>query len=67
MKKNIGAVDKVLRIIIAAGITILFFTDVISGTLGIILMVVASVFVLVSFIGFCPLYLPCGLSTRKKK
>jgi hypothetical protein len=67
MKKNMGTIDKVIRILIAVVIVILFFTHVISGTLGIILMVLAAIFVLTSFISFCPLYLPFGLSTNKKK
>ena len=67
MKKNMGSVDKVIRILVAVVIAILFFTHVIEGTLGIVLMVLAGVFVLVSLIGFCPLYLPFGLNTGKKK
>ncbi len=62
-----GSVDKVIRILVAVVIAILFFTHVIEGTLGIVLMVLAGVFVLVSLIGFCPLYLPFGLNTVKKK
>ena len=65
MKKNMGSVDKVIRILVAVVIAILFFTHVIEGTLGIVLMVLAGVFVLVSLIGFCPLYLPFGLNTVK--
>ena len=67
MKKNMGTIDKVIRILIAVTIAILFFTNVISGTLGIILMILAAIFVITSFISFCPLYLPFGLSTNKKK
>ena len=67
MKANMGNVDKMLRAIIAAVIAILFFTKVISGTLGIVLLVLGGVFLLTSFISFCPLYLPFGISTRKKK
>jgi hypothetical protein len=67
MKKNMGTIDKVIRVLIAVVIAILFFTHVISGTLGIILLVLAAIFVLTSFISFCPLYLPFGLSTNKKK
>jgi hypothetical protein len=67
MKKNMGTGDKAIRILIAVVITVLFFTHVISGTLGIILMIFAAVFVLTSFISFCPLYLPFGISTNKKK
>jgi hypothetical protein len=67
MKANMGNVDRVIRAIIAAVIAILFFTKVISGTLGIVLLVLGGVFLLTSFISFCPLYLPFGISTRKKK
>lgn len=67
MKKNMGAIDKVIRIVIAVFIAILFFTHVISGTLGIVLIILAAIFGLTSFISFCPLYLPFGLSTNKKK
>lgn len=66
MKANMGNVDRVLRAIIAAVIAILFFTKVISGTLGIVLLVLGGVFLLTSFISFCPLYLPFRISTRKK-
>jgi Protein of unknown function (DUF2892) len=48
-----GSVDKVIRLLVAVVIAILFFTHVIEGTLGIILMILAGVFVLVSLIGFC--------------
>lgn len=67
MKANMGNFDRVLRAIIAAVISILFFTKVISGTLGIVLLVLGGVFLLTSFISFCPLYLPFGISTCKKK
>ena len=67
MKKNMGLADKIIRILIAAVVTILFFTHVISGTLGIILLFLAGIFVLTSLIGFCPLYLPFGICTLKKE
>jgi len=67
MKKNMGTVDKTIRIIIAVIIVCLYFTNVISGTLGIVLLVFAGVFVLTSLIGFCPLYLPFGINTGKRK
>ena len=63
MKKNMGNTDKAIRIIIAIVLTILYFTGVIEGTLGIILMVVSSIFVLTSLIGFCPLYTIFGIKT----
>ena len=62
-----GFTDKIIRLLVAAAIAILFFTDVITGTLGIILLVVAGIFVLTSLVSFCPLYLPFGLSTLRKK
>lgn len=62
-----GTADRIIRVIIAAIIAILFFTKVITGTLGIILLVLAVVFVLTSLVSFCPLYLPLGISTCAKK
>lgn len=67
MKKNMGTADKTIRILVAAIIAILFFTNVISGILGIILLVLAGVFVLTSFVSFCPLYTIFGLSTCPTK
>jgi hypothetical protein len=67
MKKNMGTVDKSIRILIAAAIAVLFFTNVITGTLGYVLLALAVIFVVTSLIGFCPLYLPLGISTCKKK
>lgn len=66
MKKNMGTIDKVIRILVAVVFAVLFFTNVISGTLGIILLVLAGVFVLTSLISFCPLYWPFGINTGKK-
>lgn len=62
-----GSADKIIRLVIAAVLAILFFTKVVTGTLGIILLVVAIVFVLTSLISFCPLYLPFGINTCKNK
>lgn len=62
-----GAADKIVRLVIAAIIAVLYLTEVISGTLGIGLLIAAGVFVLVSLIGFCPLYLPFKLSTKKNE
>jgi hypothetical protein len=67
MKANMGSTDKIIRLVMAAVIAILYFTNVVSGTLGIILLVVAAVFVLTSFLSFCPLYPLIGLNTRKDK
>lgn len=67
MKKNIGTTDKSIRILISVVILALYFTNVISGTLAVILLILAGVFVLTSLIGTCPLYLPFGLSTKRKE
>jgi hypothetical protein len=67
MKKNMGSTDRMIRIIIAVLIAILYFTNVLTGTLGLVLLVLAGVFVLTSLISFCPLYAPLGLSTCKTK
>jgi hypothetical protein len=67
MKKNMGNTDRTIRTLIAAVIAILFFTNTISGTLGIVLLVLAGVFLLTSFVSFCPLYMPLGLNTCSTK
>ena len=67
MKKNIGFADRMIRIIVTIVIAVLFFTNVISGTLGIILLVLAGVFLLTSMISFCPLYTLVGVSTCPKE
>lgn len=67
MKKNMGSFDKAIRLVVAAVIAILYFTNVIQGTLAVVLGVLAIVFALTSFISFCPLYVPLGINTCKKK
>ncbi len=67
MKDNMGMLDRVLRVLVAAGIAYFYFTGKIDGPLGAGLLVLAGVFVLTSLIGTCPLYLPFGISTRKAK
>jgi hypothetical protein len=66
MKKNMGSTDKIIRIAIAVIIAILYFTNTISGTVALVLGAFAVIFLLTSFISFCPLYSPFGISTRKK-
>lgn len=66
MKKNMGTIDKSIRTILALTVAVLYFTGVISGTVAIILGIFAVVFLLTSFVGSCPLYLPFGISTRKQ-
>lgn len=67
MKANMGSTDKIIRILAAIIIAVLYFTDLITGTTAIILLVLGGVFILTSLISFCPLYLPFGISTRPKK
>jgi hypothetical protein len=67
MKKNMGGADRTIRIIIAAIIGTLYFTNVLTGTLGIVLLVLSAVFVLTSLISFCPLYTIFGLKTCPTK
>ncbi len=67
MKKNMGSTDRVVRFVLAAFIAILYFTNTITGTLGLVLLVLAGIFVITSFVSFCPLYAPFGLSTCKLK
>jgi len=67
MKKNMGSVDRGLRIAAAAVIALLIAMDVVTGTLAIILAAVAVLFVATSSIGRCPAYLPFGWSTRRSE
>ena len=67
MKKNMGTADKAIRIVVALIIAGLYFGGVVEGTLGIVLLVVAAVFLLTSVVSFCPLYLPFGIKTCPKE
>lgn len=67
MKKNMGNVDRAIRVLLAIVIAALYFTGTVSGTLGIVLLALAGIFVLTSFVSFCPLYAPFGISTCKTK
>jgi hypothetical protein len=66
MKKNMGNADRLIRILIAVGIAVLYFTGTIGGRLAIVLGVVAVVFVITSLVGRCPGYIPLGISTHKE-
>lgn len=63
MKKNMGTLDRVFRVIVAAIIAALYFTGTLTGTLGLVLLVLAGVFVATSLVSFCPLYTLFGLNT----
>ncbi|MGD2076036.1 MAG: DUF2892 domain-containing protein [Gammaproteobacteria bacterium] len=66
MKLNMGTADRVIRLIVAAIIAGLYFTGQITGTLAIVLGIIAVAFLVTSLIGWCPAYMPLGLSTRRK-
>jgi DUF2892 family protein len=66
MTKNMGTADRVVRILIALAIAVLYFTGKISGTVAIVLEIVAIAFIVTSLVGWCPSYVPFGLSTRKR-
>ena len=64
MKTNMGTIDRAVRTIIALAIAALYFTGHISGTIAIVLGIIAVAFLITSFVGWCPAYMPFGLSTR---
>jgi hypothetical protein len=66
MKANMGTADRVIRSLVAVAIAVLYFTGRISGTLAIVLGVMAVVFLVTSFVSWCPAYAPFGISTCKK-
>jgi uncharacterized SAM-binding protein YcdF (DUF218 family) len=67
MKKNMGILDRTVRILIAVIVVILYFTNVITGTLAGILLALAGIFVITSIFSTCPLYMPFGIRTKKKE
>lgn len=67
MKKNMGIIDKLVRVSVAVVIGILYFGGLISGTAAIVAGALAVIFILTSFMSFCPLYLPFGINTLGKR
>jgi DUF2892 family protein len=65
MIKNMGTVDRVIRIVLALVVTALYFTGRIRGIVGIVLLVIAAVFLITGFTARCPGYLPLGISTSR--
>jgi len=65
MKKNMGNTDRVIRAIAAVVLAVLYFTGTITGTLGIVLLVIAGILLATSVVSICPLYMPFNFSTRK--
>lgn len=66
LNKNMGTLNRIIRLVIAAVIAVLYFTGNLSGLAAIILGILAVVFVVTSLVSFCPLYVPFGLSTCKR-
>jgi hypothetical protein len=66
MKTNMGSVDKVMRILAAVAIGVLYFMHFLSGTLAVVLLVIAGIFILTSLVSFCPLYAIFGINTHKQ-
>lgn len=67
MKKNLGSADRIIRLILSAVLVILFLTDIITGTWGIVSLIVAGILILTSIVSFCPLYKILGITTSDKK
>ena len=67
MKHNMSNLDRIIRVIVAAVFAYLYFAGIVTGTLGVILLVLAAVFVLTAIVAFCPLYTPFKFSTLKHK
>jgi len=64
MKKNMGTIDRFIRIASAVAIAVLYFGGVINGWLALVLGIIAAAFIITGFVSICPIYLPFGLSTR---
>ncbi|MDE3251848.1 MAG: DUF2892 domain-containing protein [Bacteroidota bacterium] len=67
MKKNMGNTDRIIRVIAAVVFSVLYFTGTVTGTAGLVLVVLGAVFLATSFISFCPLYTLVGVNTCEKK
>jgi len=66
MKKNMGRTDQLLRLLAAANIAVLLVAGMVKGTAAVVLAILAAVFVITTFVGFCPAYVPFGISTKGK-
>lgn len=65
MKKNVGSIDKIIRYVLAAVFITLFFTNVVVGVLGYILLALAAIFIITSLLNFCPIWYLFGVKTNK--
>jgi hypothetical protein len=66
MTQNMGFTDRIIRVALAAMITVLYFLNAITGTIAILLLILLGILIMTSLFSFCPLYLPFGISTKKK-
>jgi hypothetical protein len=66
MKTNMGTADRIIRIVLAVIMGVLYYEGIVSGVWGIVLLVAAVIFVITSLVSFCPLYWPFGLRTKKE-
>ena len=66
MKKNLGTADRIIRFGLAIIVLALYFTHVITGIVALVLMLIMGILIITSFISFCPLYFPFGISTKKE-
>ena len=66
LEKNVGSPDRVIRFVLAAIFAVLYFTGMVSGTFGIVLLVLAAVFAVTAALNFCPIYYLFKLSTAEK-
>lgn len=67
MISNMGNADRLIRVIVAIAIAVLYYAGLLSGTVAIVLLILAGIFIFTSFISFCPLYYPFKISTKKKQ
>lgn len=67
MKKNMGNADRIIRLLLAAGLAYLYFANIITGTWGIVLAIIASIFTVTSLAGLCPLYSLFGIKTCRPR
>lgn len=67
MKQNMGSTDKIIRIILAIVFGVLYFTGTVTGTIGIVLIILGAVFLATSLVGFCPIYAVLGMNTCSAK
>jgi DMSO/TMAO reductase YedYZ heme-binding membrane subunit len=67
MKRNMGSIDRTVRLVLSVVLLVLYLTETVTGTLGLIAILIALLLAVTSFIGFCPLYLPFKFNTFRKR